>query len=175
MKGFATKGFAIGCVGAALLVGAGPASAQPEDAGSRVPAVFSVLQGTWSGTGTLMGRPASFEMQWKTLDGGFVELHFTNAFVDASGAVTPVLEARALYRPSGTTAIGVWIDTRPQRVQLESEISQSAVITNWTAATERGRTEYRIEEGGVTVRDYVEADGEMRLFGEARYTRVSGT
>jgi|TARA_B110000116_G_C16447172_1_gene407580 hypothetical protein len=48
------------------------------------------------------------------------------------------------------------------------------VITNWTAATERGRTECRIEEGGVTVRDYVEGDSEMRLFGEARYTRVSG-
>ena len=73
--------------------------------------------------------PASFEMEWKILDGGFVELNFTNAFVDASGAVAPVLQARALYRPSGTTAIGVWIDTRPQRIQLESEISQSAVIT----------------------------------------------
>ena len=121
-----------------------------------------------------MGRPASFEMEWKILDGGFVELNFTNAFVEASGAVTPVLQARALYRPSGTTAIGVWIDTRPQRIQLESEISQSAVITTWTAATERGRTEYRIEDGGLTVRDYVEADGEMRLFGEAHYTRVNG-
>jgi len=35
-------------------------------------------------------------------------------------------------------------------------------------------TEYRIEDGGLTVRDYVEADGEMRLFGEAHYTRVNG-
>ena len=57
--------------------------------------------------------PASLEMVWKILDGGFVELNFTNAFVDASGAVTSVLQARALYRPSGTTVIGVWIDTRP--------------------------------------------------------------
>jgi len=118
--------------------------------------------------------PASFEMEWKILDGGFVELNFTNSFVEASGAVTPVLQARALYRPSGTTAIGAWIDTRPQRIQLESEISQSAVITTRTAATERRRTEYRIEDGGLTVRDYVEADGEMRLFGEAHYTRVNG-
>jgi len=53
-------------------------------------------------------------------------------------------------------------------------LAESAVITNWTAATERGRTEYRIDRGGVVVRDYVEADGEMRLFAEARYTRVSG-
>ena len=169
------KVFAMGCACAALTLGTITASGQSTEPDVQVPAVFSALNGTWSGAGTLMGRPASFEMQWRTLDGGFVELHFTNAFVDASGAVTPVLEARALYRPSGTTAIGVWIDTRPQRIQLESEISQSAVITNWTAATERGRTEYRIEEGGVTVRDYVEADGEMRLFAEARYTRVDGT
>ena len=53
------KGFAMGCVSAALLVGVGPASAQSEDANAHVPAVFSALDGTWSGTGTLMGRPAS--------------------------------------------------------------------------------------------------------------------
>jgi hypothetical protein len=168
------KTFATVCVCTALLLSPGSAGAQSGGADAQVPAVFSALQGAWSGSGTLMGRTASFAMTWEAQTGGFVELHFRNAFVDASGAVTPVLEARALYRPSGTTAIGVWIDTRPQRIQLESEITQSAVITNWTAATERGRTEYRIEEGGVTVRDYVEGDGEMRLFGEARYTRVSG-
>ena len=168
------KPFAMGCACAALTLGTFTASAQSTGPDAQVPEVFSELNGTWSGVGTLMGRSADFEMEWKTLDGGFVELHFRNAFVDASGTVTPVLEARAVYRPSGTTAIGVWIDTRAQRFQLEAEISESAVITNWTAATERGRTEYRIEEGGVTVRDYVEADGEMRLFGEARYTRVGG-
>ncbi len=168
------RGFLIGCVCTVVILLPGRASAQSGGADAPVPAVFSALQGEWSGVGTLMGRPASFEMEWKTQDGGFVELHFTNAFVDASGTVTPVLEARAVYRPSGTTAIGVWIDTRAQRIQLESEISQSSVITNWTAATERGRTEYLIEEGAVIVRDYVEADGEMRLFGEARYRRVNG-
>ena len=165
---------AMGCACVALTLGTMTASAQSREPNAEVPAVFEALTGKWAGVGTLMGRAAGFEMEWKIRDGGFVELHFKNAFVDASGAATPVLEARAVYRPSGTTAIGVWIDTRPQRIQLEAEISPSAVITIWTAATERGRTEYRIEDGTLTVRDYVEADGEMRLFGEARYTRVSG-
>ena len=159
------------CAGAALILGASSTSAQSSGSDAQLPDVFSALDGVWSGTGTLMGRPASFEMEWKTSEGGFVELRFRNFFVDASGILTPVLEARALYRPSGTTAVGVWIDTRPQRLQLESEVSQSAVITNWIAQAERGRTEYRIEDGGVTVRDYVEVDGEMQLFGEAHYHR----
>ena len=166
------RAFTAMCASAALILGASPTSAQ-ESSGSdtHLPDVFSALEGVWAGTGTLMGRQASFEMEWDIQEGGFVELRFKNFFVDASGALTPVLEARALYRPSGTTAVGVWIDTRPQRLQLESEISQSAVITDWIAPTERGRTEYRIEDGGVTVRDYVEVDGEMQLFGEAHYHR----
>jgi len=121
-----------------------------------------------------MGRSASFEMTWRVQEGGFVELRFRNGFLDASGTVTPVLEARAIYRPSGTTAVGVSIDTRPQHIQLESDVSETAVITRWTAPSEQGRTEYEIEDGGVTVRGYVAADGGMRLFAEARYERVGG-
>ena len=168
------KIFPIWVASAALLLGASATGAQSSSPDAPVPAVFAALAGAWSGNGTLMGRPAGFEMEWRIQDGGFVELNFRNGFVDASGTVTPVLEARAIYRPSGSTAVGVWIDTRPQRIQLESEISESVVITNWTAPTERGRTEYRVEDGGVTVRDYVEVEGEMRLFAEARYERVGG-
>ena len=168
------KRFAIACAAAVLSLGAGPASAQSGSAAAQVPAVFSALEGEWSGMGTLMGRPARFEMEWRAQEGGFIELRFQNALVDTSGTVTVVLRARAVYRPSGTTAMGVWIDSRPQRIQLESEITETAVITNWSAATENGRTEYRIDQEGVTVRDYVETDGEMRLFAEAQYTRVSG-
>ena len=168
------RAFTTMCAGAALILGASAASAQSSGSDAHLPDVFSALEGVWSGTGTLMGRQASFEMEWDIQEGGFVELRFRNFFVDASGTVTPVLEARALYRPSGTTAVGVWIDTRPQRLQLESEISPSAVITDWIAPAERGRTEYRIEDGGITMRDYVEVDGEMQLFGEARYQRREG-
>ena len=53
-----------------------------------------------------MSRSASFEMTWRVQKGGFVELRFRNGFLDASGTVTPVL-ARAIYRPLGTTAVGV--------------------------------------------------------------------
>ena len=118
--------------------------------------------------------PASFEMEWKILDGGFVELNFTNAFVDASGAVTPGL--------AGPRAVSsFWHDChrcldRYATSAHPARIGDQSVGRDhtWTAATERGRTEYRIEDGGLTVRGYVEADGEKRLFGETHYTRVNG-
>ena len=161
---------AVCVVAGVLLATPGGLRCQASDAGD-LPPVFAALAGTWSGTGTLMGRAASFEMTWTPRENGFVELRFSNGFVDPSGTVTAVLEARAIYRVSGASAVGVWIDTRPQRIQLEAEITEDAVITTWTAPAERGRTEYRLEGAGAIVRDFVEVDGALRPFGEATYTR----
>lgn len=134
--------------------------------------VFEKLEGDWEGTGTLLGRAAAFRMSWERAGDGFVRLAFENAFVDDQGARTPVLTAEAVYLVRDSTAVGVWIDSRPQRIRLDAEVTATHVLTTWTAESERGRTEYVVEaDGGVVVRDYVEATEGLRLFGEARYRR----
>ncbi len=142
------------------------------DAEDALPAIFSGLSGDWDGSGVLLGRPARFRMQWAPVDGGFVRLSFGNAWVGEDGSETPVLSAEAVYYSRGTSVVGVWVDDRPQRLTLEAEVTESMVVTRWTALEEEGRTEYELISGdSVVVRDFVYVDGAERLFGEGRYGR----
>jgi hypothetical protein len=135
--------------------------------------VFDAMVGKWVGEGTLMGRPARFTADWSARDDGFYVLSFTNAFAGSDGQVTPVLSAVATYLPRGQEATGVWLDTRPQRIELSSVLSETSIVTTWVAPDERGRTEYRLEpDGSLRVLDFVETDGQMHPFGEALYTRA---
>lgn len=131
------------------------------------------LEGTWEGTGVLLGRPATFSMEWRLDDEGFAHLAYENRWLEADGSATPVLVARATYLMQGDSAIGVWVDHRPARITLRAVATDSSVVTEWTAERERGRTEYvlrsRTEAGA---RDHVVVDGVERPFGEASYRRT---
>lgn len=167
---------AVSTVRRALLIAVGALASVAPLAAQSVPEgrVLDRLAGEWVGTGELLGRSASFSMTWTAESEGYYGLDFRNAFVTADGAETPVLHARAVYRldPSGDTALGVWIDDRPQRITLDAVVTDSTVATEWTAPTERGRTEYLASATGeVVVRDWVQVDGAWRPFGEARYRR----
>lgn len=147
------------------------AAQQPPTA---LPPVFSLLEGSWEGSGVLLGRQAAFEMRWEAGTAGFVMLSFSNAWLEDGGATTPVLSARATYLVDGVSASGVWIDDRPQRLRLEAVVTDSSVVTNWVADTERGRTEYIVRgRESVVVRDVVIVEGADRLFAEATYRRAS--
>jgi hypothetical protein len=113
-------------------------------------------------------------MRWETGTSGFIRLSFSNAWVEEGGRVTPVLSARAIYLVDGASASGVWIDDRPQRLRLEATVTDSSVVTNWTAESEQGRTEYIVRSpNSVVVLDFVVVEGADRLFAEAEYHRVS--
>ena len=134
--------------------------------------VFHELEGAWEGRGVLLDRPAEFRMEWRVGPGAFVRLSFASAWVDEQGNLTPVLQSEAVYLSLGPVVQGVWIDDRPQRIRLEATVSDSTLITIWTADEERGRSEYIVRSPSeVVVRDLVEVDGELRLFGEAQYRR----
>ncbi len=134
--------------------------------------VFDRLEGRWVGSGELLGRPAHFVMQWEVGAEGFVRLAFRNAWVGEDGSRTPVLSSEATYLRSGSSAIGVWLDDRPQRLTLQAALTDSTVITNWTADAEEGRTEYVVQSAEeVVVRDFVYAGESERLFAEATYRR----
>lgn len=160
-----------GVVGLLSFAALGSISAQ-ESAEPRGETVFSALQGDWEGSGTLLQRPASFSMRWDVLGDGFVRLTFTNAWVGDGGRPSPVLTANAVYYVRDSSAIGVWIDDRLQRLTIEAVLTDSSVVARWTAASERGRTEYLLRSAdSVVVKDFVYSNGEERLFGEAVYHR----
>jgi hypothetical protein len=157
----------------AAVPGAGVAAQQTTP--METPAVLARLQGTWEGEGTLLERPATYRMRWETLAAGFYRLDFGNAWVDGDGNTTPVLAAHAVYLWRGPSAVGVWLDDRPQRITMEAFATDSSVVARWTAEAEEGRTEYRLTAAGtVEVTDFVHVEGVERVFGRATYRRVAG-
>ena len=137
-------------------------------------AVFQRLAGEWRGEGTLMDRSARFDMRWD-LRGRFAMLTFANAFVDATGRTTPVLESAAIYRTSSDAPEAVWLDSRGERIEITWMATDSTLIADWTAPTEAGRTTYRIVSAeGLEVVDEVMRDGSLVTFATARYERATG-
>ena len=134
--------------------------------------IFGRLTGEWTGEGTLMGRTAQFTMTWKH-QRGFAVLEFANAFVNSDQQTTPVLNAVALYRSSPANPEAVWLDSRNQRVEIRWEALDSTLVSHWTAATEAGRTTYRVLSiDHVEVVDEVLSGDAWRIFGTAEYRRV---
>ena len=138
---------------------------------------FDQLLGEWSGEGTLLGRPARFEMSWRSgAVPGVYRLSFSNGFVDpaapADSPAQPVLSAEALYQQhSDGTVEGTWFDTRGVRIELEGEAQDRELRITWTAPTENGVTLYRVVADGVEVIDSVQAASGWREFGRAHYRR----
>ena len=145
------------------------AQAPPE---SPVPAVVSELIGSWVGSGVLFDRPAEFEMQWEITASGFVRLAFRNAFATSNQDRRPVLSAEATYHFRDTTAVGVWVDDRPQQLTLNATTTDTSIVTHWVAPSEQGRTEYIVGRDTVLVRDFVGEPGSERKFADAVYTRT---
>jgi hypothetical protein len=124
----------------------------------------------------LMGRQAAFAMTWTPTDvPGVHTLAFSNAFVAEDGTRTPALGAHALYRAAADgTVSGVWFDTRGVRIELEGVADADRLRIEWAAPSEAGVTVYVwAGEGRVEVVDSVRAEGGMRQFGRAGYTRAS--
>lgn len=167
---------------AALLLAAAAAIAAPRATGQEpaLPPVFERLLGQWRGEGTLMGRPAEFEMTWsRALNGRFVLLQFANAFAapEPGASTTPVIAATAYYLPDAgdpTAAAGTWFDTRGVILPLLSVVSATELVTQWgdDESAESGRTTYRIVSADrIEVIDEVMRDGSYATFARATYGR----
>jgi hypothetical protein len=158
-------------IGAQLLTSTSLLAAQ-ENRTSAVPSVFSVLEGAWEGRGELLGRSAVFQMRWEIMSAGFIRLTFSNSWVTEDGNTTPVLSSHAVYYLRDSSTVGVWLDDRPQRINLEASVTDSSIVTQWTAKAESGRTEYLIRSpDSVVVHDFVYVNGAERPFAEATYRR----
>ncbi len=140
--------------------------------GSRAqePPVVASLIGDWSGSGTVTGRSAVVTMVWSREPGAaFLHLRLRNAMAASASRPAEVFEARGYYvvRP-GAPATGTWVDSRGVIFPLSFSVTADSLTADWGAeGTERGRTVYRVRDGGILeVIDSVRgADGQYKEFG----------
>lgn len=144
-----------------------PSVAWTEEPMSAQRGFFGAVSGEWQGEGELFGNTTQFTMNWRAdLGGRFMTLEYS---------IVGVMDAIAHYRMAESgVALGTWVDSRGEILELEGEVSRTTLDTIWRSPSETGRTVYELEdENTLVVQDYVqEADG-WRLFGEARYVRSS--
>lgn len=137
---------------ALLVLVAAPAAAQ--DAGA-----LAWLEGSWRGAGTMFGRPSEAALEIRpALGGRFLELSYRAG----------QFEGRAFYRPAGEGRWqATWFDNRGISFPIDAAAAEHVLTADWgSAATERGRTVYRLRaDGRLEVSDAAAgAGGAMREF-----------
>ncbi len=131
-----------------------------------------VGQGHWTGTGTLLGSTAEFEMRWeKVLDGKFIKLTFRNSRTTEKDVIE--LKANGYYQVVNDTLVnGTWFDSRGMVLPLKGTLSSDKLTIQWgDENTERGQTVYIMKPSGIYVEDYVMIEGKPVKFGTASYKK----
>lgn len=146
--------------------------------GSAHADIWESLSGRWTGEGKVSGMAASVELEFRSaLDGGGRHLTFYNRMQGADGKIWP-FRAEAFYL-CGKDGVcrGHWYDTRGMTLPLQTASHGDRLVVEWgDEATERGRTTYRIGEGGaLEITDEVRGkDGAWSVFGNTRAVRAAG-
>ena len=150
----------------ALLLALAPVAAIAQTAGAPHPTVLTWLSGQWRGTGTMLGRASEATLSVSpVLDGNFLEFSYR------AGS----FEGRAFYRPAPNGNWQAhWFDNRGISFRIVARAEAQTLTSEWgDAATERGRTVYRLaDDGRLHVTDSVRRpDGSYRDFASHILTR----
>ena len=128
----------------------------------------------WTGSGILMGSPATFEMHWRwELGKRFLKLEFQNKRETADGKEI-VFKAHAYYKAVGDSLYeGTWFDSRGVTFPLRGVVRHNEFIVEWgSEETELGRTVYTVQSPGeMKVTDFIFRDDRHIKFGEAAYRK----
>jgi hypothetical protein len=147
--------------------------APPERAAAM--AILERLAGAWTGSGTILGQPATVEMQWTpVLDGRFVRLTFTSHI--GPPPKTQRFEGHAYYEvgPDGRVR-ATWFDSSGLTRPIDAAVDASSLVAAWgTPETEVGETTYRlVSDRALEVVDRVRGkDGTWRTFGRSTLSRT---
>lgn len=138
--------------------------------------VWERLAGRWHGTGEVRGMAATLTLAFAPALGGRAHrLSFDNRMRAADGREWP-FAAEAVYLCDGGAACrGHWYDTRGAILPLAAREQADALVVDWgDAASERGRTTYRLDAEALEVTDEVLGkDGEWKVFGRSRLARAA--
>lgn len=138
--------------------------------------VWERLAGHWQGTGEVSGMAATLTLAFAPALGGRAHrLSFDNRMRGADGREWP-FAAEAVYLCDGEAACkGHWYDTRGTILPLATREEADALVVDWgDAASERGRTTYRLDADALEVTDEVLGkDGRWTVFGRSRLARAA--
>lgn len=134
------------------------------------PIIEKLLSQSWTGSGTLMGAKADFEMRWSPLlNGKFLQLQFKNERTSADGTKM-VFEAVGMYKITDGRVEGTWFDGRGVTLPLSGEVTDTQLVIFWgTPDIEQGKTVYSLADSQIRVTDYILTEGEYKQFGSALY------
>ncbi|SNY99933.1 hypothetical protein [Flagellimonas pacifica] len=132
----------------------------------------------WTGNGILMGKDATFIMNWERLwEGKFIKLQFqNNQKLEDNNEI--IFMATAYYQIVNEMDVrGHWFDSRGISFPLRGTIDKNTMTILWgNEDTEQGKTVYhhQRDSDNVTVEDFILNKGEYFKFGSATYTINKG-
>lgn len=135
--------------------------------------ISALVDNNWTGTGILMGKEATFTMDWqKVLHNKFIKLEFQNKRKSEDNE-TMVFKATGFYKiVNDTTIVGNWYDNRGITFALKGFIKENELTIIWgNDNTEMGKTIYHYikDYNKITVEDFVMQNGKYAKFGNATY------
>ena len=134
--------------------------------------IKALVENNWYGTGVLMGKEATFTMDWQNVLGNkFMKLEFENNRKSAEG--TPIVfRATAFYKiVNDSMVVGNWFDNRGLTFPLNGSLKENEMTILWgNEETEMGKTIYRYTTDAIiTVEDFILNNGQYAKFGAATY------
>jgi hypothetical protein len=135
--------------------------------------ITALLDKNWTGTGVLMGKEASFTLDWqRVLRNQFIKLEFQNKRKSTDNEYI-VFKATAFYKiVNDTMVVGNWFDNRGMTFPLKGSIKENELTILWgNDETEMGKTIYRYinDSNRISVEDFVFSNGKYLKFGTADY------
>lgn len=134
----------------------------------------SVANGSWEGSGTLLGSEAEFNMNWNwVLADQFLKLEFQNKRISDSGEEL-ILKSHAYYQPKSDSLYeGTWFDSRGVTFPVRGILKDSSFTVNWgSPETEQGKTIYTlVSDTELEVTDYFLRETTYVKFGETVYKK----
>lgn len=162
---------------AAALLLAAIATPQPSAPSDRAAAtaILERLAGAWTGSGTILGQPATVEMQWTpVLDGRFVRLTFASHI--GPPPKTQHFEGHAYYEVRSDGRVrATWFDSSGLTRPIDATVAAASLVAVWgTPETEVGETTYQlVSDRALEVVDRVRGkDGTWRTFGRSSLSRT---
>ncbi|NNE13659.1 MAG: hypothetical protein HKN51_01700 [Saprospiraceae bacterium] len=157
---------------AILSFGLNAQSENLDDKHKEYPIVKALIGDKWTGSGVLMGKEATFTMDWQRVLGNkFLKLEFQNERKSEDDK-NIVFNATAFYKiVNDSTVVGNWFDIRGMTFPLKGSLTENELTIFWgNEETEMGKTIYYFSNNNViTVEDFVMNKGEYFKFGSAQY------